>query len=170
MPRDPVHVLFLCRGNSARSIIAEAILARDGVGRFRGFSAGNQPRGEVHPLTLELLAALGVPTRGLRSKSLQEFAGSGAPSMSAVIVLCDDAPAESSPVLPGSPVTARWAIPDPTAFAWDDAAARSAFLEVYLALQARIARLVALPLDELDRESLREKLEEIGRLPGRPKA
>ena len=170
MHRDPFHVLFLCRGNSARSIIAEAILARDGEGRFRGFSAGNQPRGEVHPLTLELLSILGMPTRGLRSKSLQEFAGAGAPAMTAVITLCDDAPDESSPGLPGSPVSARWAIPDPTAFAWDDSAARAAFLDVYLALQARIARLLALPFDELDRESLRAKIEEIGRLPGRPTA
>lgn len=163
MTRKPVHILFLCTGNSARSILAEAILARDGHGRFRAFSAGIRPRGEIHPLTLELLVTLGIPTRGLRCKGLHEFAGSSAPEMDAVISVCEEPAAGSLPALPGSPVTARWEIPDPAKIPWDDNASRTAFLETYLALHGRIARLVALPFGSLSRETLRDRIEEIGR-------
>lgn len=162
MTRRPVAILFLCTGNSARSILAEAILSRDGNGRFRAFSAGIQPRGEIHPLTLELLGTLGIPARGLRCKGLQEFAGSSSPAMDAVISVCDEAPIEALPALPGSPVTARWRIPDPAKVPWDEAASRAAFLDAYLALHGRIARLIALPFGEMDRETLRNRLEEIG--------
>jgi arsenate reductase len=158
----PVNILFLCTGNSARSILAEAILTRDGKGRFRAFSAGILPRGEVHPLTLELLATLGMPTRGLRSKGLQEFAGTEAPVMDAVIVVCEQPAIEALPALPGAPLAARWEIPDPVAIDWDEAGSRAAFLDAYLALHARISRLVAIPVSALDREGFRACLEEIG--------
>jgi len=161
--RGPVNILFLCVGNSARSILAEAILSRDGGGRFRAFSAGIQPRGEIHRLTRELLTTLGIPSHGLRSKGLQEFAGTEAPVMDAVISVCDETAADAFPALPGAPVTARWGIPDPAAIDWDDAASRAAFLDAYLTLHARIARLIALPFDTLDRETLRDRLEEIGK-------
>jgi protein-tyrosine-phosphatase len=163
VPRRPVNILFLCTGNSAGSIIAEAILSRDGNGRFRAFSAGIQPRGEIHPLTLELLASLGIPTRDLRCKGLHEFAGAEAPVMDAVISVCDEPAIDAFPALPGSPVTARWGIPDPARIHWDDTASRAAFLDAYLSLHGRIARLVALPFETLDRDALRDRLEEIGR-------
>jgi len=163
MTQGTINILFLCTGNSARSILAEAILSRDGNGRFRAYSAGIRPRGEIHPLALELLATLGIPPRGLRSKGLQEFAGTEAPVMDAVISVCDAPAFEAFPALPGSPVTARWETPDPARTDWDDAASRAAFLETYLALHGRIARLVSLPFGAMDRESLRERLEEIGR-------
>jgi protein-tyrosine-phosphatase len=163
MTRKPFNILFLCTGNSARSILAEAILSRDGNGRFRAYSAGIQPRGEIHPLTLELLATLGIPPRGLRCKGLQEFAGSAAPAMDAVISVCDETAVDALPALPGSPVTARWETPDPARTDWDDAASRAAFLETYLALHGRIARLIALPIGAMDREALLNRLEEIGR-------
>lgn len=163
MPRSPVNILFLCVGNSARSILAEAILSRDGHDRFRAFSAGIRPRGKIHPLTLELLTTLGMPTLGLRSKGVQEFAGTGAPVMSAVIAVCDETAVDPFPALPGSPFAVKWGIPDPAAIDWDEAASRAAFLEAYLSLHGRIARLVALPFGTLDRETLRSRLEEIGK-------
>jgi arsenate reductase len=163
-PREdaPIHILFLCAGNSARSILAEAILNRIGDGRFRAFSAGTAPVGKVHPLTLELLATLGIPTRGLRSKGLQEYAGSAAPVMDAVVIVCEEPAIEALPALPGAPLSARWKIPDPVPIDWDDAASRAAFLDAYLALHARISRLVAIPPAAPDREGLRRCLEEIG--------
>ena len=163
MTRRPVNILFLCIGNSARSILAEAILSRFGPGRFRAFSAGTQPRGGIHRLTLELLTTLGIPTHGLRCKGLQEFAGTEAPVMDAVISVCDETAADAFPALPGSPVAVHWGIPDPAAIDWDDAASRAAFLEAYLSLHGRISRLVALPFGTLDREALRDRLEEIGK-------
>lgn len=163
MTQRPFRILFLCMGNSARSILAEAILSRSGPDRFRAFSAGIQPRGEIHPLTLELLATLGIPARGLRSKGLHEFAGTDAPAMDAVISVCEETTVEAFPALPGSPVTAHWGIPDPAAIDWDETASRASFLDAYLALQSRIARLVALPFGAMDRETLRNRLEEIGR-------
>jgi arsenate reductase len=162
MPK-PVNILFLCPGNSARSILAEAVLSRDGDGRFRAFSAGTNPLGEVHPLALELLATLGVPTRGLRSKGLQEFAGFGATAMDAVIDVSGESGREGLPALPGTPVFARWRIPDPAVVPWDEAASRTAFLETYLALHARISRLVGLPFPTLGREEIRSRIEEIDR-------
>ena len=156
------NILFLCRGNSSRSILAEAILNRLGAGRFRAFSAGILPRGEVHPLTLELLATLGIASDTLRSKGLQEFAGPSAPVMDAVIIVCEEPAIDAMPALPGAPLAARWEIPDPGAIDWDDAASRVAFLEAYLALHARISRLVAIPVATLDREGFRSRLEEIG--------
>ena len=163
-PREdaPVNILFLCAGNSARSILAEAILNRRGDVRFRAFSAGIAPHGKVHPLTLELLATLGMPTRGLRSKGLQEFAGSTAPVMDAVVLVCEEPAIEALPALPGAPLSTRWKIPDPIPIDWDDTASRAAFLDAYLALHARISRLVAIPAAALDREGLRSRLEEIG--------
>ncbi len=161
--RGPVNILFLCTGNSARSILAEAILSRDGDPRFRAFSAGTSPLGGVHPLALELLGTLGIPTRGLRSKGLQEFAGRGATAMDAVIDICDGSASGELPALPGAPVIARWKIPDPAVVPWDEAASRSAFLETYLALNARISRLIDLPFDTTPRDELRRRIEEIGR-------
>ena len=161
--REPVNILFLCAGNTARSILAEAILSRDGDGRFRGFSAGTSPQGEVHPLALELLATLGIPTRGLRSKGLQEFAGPGTAAMAAVIDIRDEAGNEGLPALPGGPVVARWRVPDPAVAPWDETASRTAFLDAYLALHARISRLLDLPFAALGREEIRSRLEEIDR-------
>ena len=163
MTQGPFRILFLCVGNSARSILAEAILSRFGAGRFRAFSAGIQPRGEIHPLTLELLATLGIPASGLRSKGLHEFAGTEVPAMDAVISVCEESAALAFPALPGSPVTAHWDIPDPARIDWDDTASRASFLDAYLALQSRITRLVALPFGAMDRGTLRNRLEEIGR-------
>ena len=163
MTQGPVNILFLCTGNSARGILAEAILSRDGIGRFRAFSAGIQPRGEIHPLTLELLATLGIPARGLRCKGLQEFAGTEAPVLDAVISVCDEAAVDALPALPGSPVFAHWGIPDPARTHWDDAASRAAFLDAYLALHGRIARLIAIPFGAMGREALQDRLGEIGR-------
>jgi protein-tyrosine-phosphatase len=159
----PLNVLFLCTGNSARSILAESIVNREGRGRFRGFSAGSAPKGEVHPQALNLLRALHYRTDGLRSKSWDEFAASGAPKLDFVFTVCDDAAAEVCPVWPGQPMTAHWGVPDPAAFQGSPAEVGAAFADTYRMLNNRIGVFLNLPLAALDRLSLQRRLDEIGR-------
>jgi arsenate reductase (thioredoxin) len=157
------NVLFLCSGNSARSILAEALIEHWGKGRFNGYSAGSFPRGAVHPLALDLLESGRLPTRGLRSKSRNEFARLGAPAMDFVFTVCDQAAGEACPVWPGNPVTAHWGVPDPATVIGSEAERCRAFLDAYLALENRIKIFVALPVDKLDRMALKRKVDEIGR-------
>ena len=157
------NVLFLCTGNSCRSIIAEAIMNREGLGRFRGFSAGSQPKGEVHPHALDLLATLNHPTGGLRSKSWNEFAAAGAPRLDFVFTVCDNAANEVCPVWPGQPMTAHWGIPDPAMAEGTEAEIRVAFADTYRMLANRISIFVNLPMTSLDRLTLQKRLDEIGR-------
>ncbi|MCX7961316.1 MAG: arsenate reductase ArsC [Burkholderiales bacterium] len=157
------NVLFLCTGNSARSILAEAYLNARGGGRFRAFSAGSRPAGRVNPFALELLAARGIATDALRSKSWDEFAQPSAPRMDLVITVCDSAAGEHCPFWPGQPITAHWGVPDPAAAAGDDEARRRAFAIAFERLRARIDRLLELPIESLDPRALRERLAEIGR-------
>lgn len=156
------NLLFLCTGNSARSILAEALLNRDGVGRFRAYSAGSQPKGEPHPAALALLAEQGFPLDGLRSKSWQEFAGADAPQMDLVITVCDSAAGETCPIWPGHPTTAHWGIEDPAAVVGDDQP--QAFFNAMTYLQRRISLLLNLPESELDALAWRDGVREIGRL------
>jgi protein-tyrosine-phosphatase len=156
----PHNVLFLCTGNSARSILAEAILNREGAGRFRAFSAGSYPKGQVHPAALRLLQGLGYETSDFRSKSWDEFARDGAPQLDFIITVCDNAAGEVCPVWPARPQTAHWGIPDPAAA--DGAAQQRAFEEAYGALRRRIEQFVALPLESLDEVTLKGKLRDIG--------
>jgi protein-tyrosine-phosphatase len=145
MAERPASVLFLCTGNSARSILAEALLNRDGGGRFRAFSAGSFPKGAVHPMALELLRDKGFPLAGLRSKSWDEFAGAGAPVLDLVITVCDNAAGETCPVWPGHPARAHWGIADPAAVEGDGQ--RAAFEETYRLLETRIADLLCRQAD-----------------------
>jgi arsenate reductase len=158
------NVLFLCTGNSARSILAEALINRLGEGRFRGFSAGSHPKGAVHPLSLELLESLGYPTAGYRSKGWEEFARPGAPELDFVFTVCDDAAGEVCPVWPGSPVTGHWGVPDPAAVEGDAIARKRVFVSVYRMLEKRIGLFASLRLEELDRLALKRKVDEIGDL------
>jgi arsenate reductase (thioredoxin) len=155
------NALFLCTGNSVRSILAEAILNKDGAGRFRAFSAGSSPKGEVHPAALKLLAELGFPTDGYRSKSWDEFAAEAAPELDFVFTVCDNAAGEACPVWPGQPMTAHWGIEDPAPVGSDhqDRAFRAAFY----ALQRRIQLFLALPLESIDELSLQTHLRDIGK-------
>jgi arsenate reductase len=157
------HVLFLCTGNSARSILAEAILERLGAGRFRAHSAGSHPKGRVHPLALALLRERGYDTAGLRSKSWDEFAQPGAPALDFVFTVCDDAAAEVCPAWPGRPLTAHWGMPDPAALEGPEDARRRVFLRTYLELARRIELFTSLPVEALDRLSLKARLDEIGK-------
>ena len=157
------NVLFLCTGNSARSVLAEAIVNRRGGGRFRGFSAGSHPKGEVHPMALALLRERGDDVRGLRSKSWDEFAAPGAPVLDFVITVCDDAAGETCPVWPGHPVTAHWGVEDPAAFEGPIDRQQQVFRRVYQALERRIELFTSLSLESLDRIRLQEGLAEIGR-------
>ncbi|MGE0667938.1 MAG: arsenate reductase ArsC [Sphingomonadales bacterium] len=157
------NVLFLCTGNSARSIIAEAIMNRLGMGRFKAFSAGSQPKGEVHPLAIELLKSLNHSTDGFRSKSWEEFAVPGAPQMDFVFTVCDNAANEVCPVWPGQPMSAHWGISDPAAVDGTDAPAHLAFAEAYRQLHNRISIFVSLPMKALDKVALQKRLDEIGR-------
>ncbi|HWA42580.1 MAG TPA: arsenate reductase ArsC [Hypericibacter adhaerens] len=163
MPERIFNVLFLCTGNSARSILAESILNRLGAGRFQAFSAGSHPKGAVHPLALELLAKLGYPTKNLRSKSWDEFAGWGAPPLDFVFTVCDDAAGEVCPVWPGQPMTAHWGLPDPAAVEGSPAEQHLAFAETYRLLNNRIGIFANLPLKSLDKLSLQKRIDEIGR-------
>ncbi len=158
----PYNVLFLCTGNSARSIMAEAILNRLGKDKFRAFSAGSDPKGAVHPGTLTLLNKLGYDTSGLRSKSWNEFAAPGAPALDFVFTVCDNAANEVCPVWPGQPMTAHWGIPDPAAVTGDDIAVARAFRNAYAALERRIELFAALPFKSLDRMALKKRLDQIG--------
>lgn len=162
MTDAPLNVLFLCTGNSARSILAEAIMNREGRGRFRAFSAGSHPRGEVNPHAIRLLESLHYETDGFRSKSWDEFAGPDAPKLDFVFTVCDDAAAEVCPIWPGQPMTAHWGMPDPAAVQGSDVEIALAFADTYRLLHNRIALLMSLPLDSLSRLSLQRRLDEIG--------
>jgi arsenate reductase len=164
MAEKVYNVLFLCTGNSARSIMAERLVERWGQGRFRGFSAGSHPKGEVHPLALDLLRRNGYLTDGLRSKDWAEFAEAGAPQMDFVFTVCDKAAAEICPVWPGQPITAHWGIADPAAVEGDEVARMLAFYTAFRELQNRISIFVNLPIQSLDKLKLQEKLDEIGRM------
>jgi arsenate reductase len=160
----PFNVLFLCTGNSARSIMAEAILNKHGTGKFNGFSAGSQPKGRVHPRTLELLDSLGYETGGFRSKSWDEFAQPGAPPLDFIFTVCDNAAGESCPLWPGKPMTAHWGIPDPAEATGSEAEIALAFREAYAMLLRRIELFTALPFDRLDQMTIGARLRDIGRL------
>ena len=159
------NVLFLCTGNSARSIMAESILRQVGAGRFRAFSAGSHPAGRVNPFALELLERNRMPTDGLRSKNWDEFATPGAPKLDFVFTVCDNAAGEVCPVWPGQPMTAHWGIPDPAAVEGSDEDKRKAFAEASRTLLNRIRIFASLPLAKLDRLSLQRKLDELGKSP-----
>lgn len=158
------NVLFLCTGNSARSILAEALLNRDGAGRFHAYSAGSQPKGEPHPAALALLSDQGFPLDGLRSKNWDEFAAPGAPQMDLIITVCDSAAGETCPIWPGHPTSAHWGIEDPAAVEGDGQ--RQAFLNAMTFLQRRISLLLSLPDAELDTFAGRQRVREIGRTEG----
>jgi arsenate reductase (thioredoxin) len=160
----PYNVLFLCTGNSARSIIAEAILNKVGAGTFRGYSAGSHPKGRVHPETLKLLQSLDYDIGALRSKSWDEFAGPGAPPIDFVFTVCDNAAAETCPYWPGQPMTAHWGVPDPVAATGTLAEMALAFKDTYRMLNQRIGIFTSLPLRSLDRLTLQNKLKDIGRI------
>lgn len=156
------NVLFLCTGNSARSLMAEAILKREAPGRFRAFSAGSHPRGTPHPFTLDLLQGLNHDTGFARSKSWDEFARPDAPQMHFVFTVCDKAAQETCPVWPGQPMSAHWGVPDPARATGSDAEKRVAFTETYRMLRNRISVFTQLPIDTLDQFSLQKRLDEIG--------
>jgi arsenate reductase len=162
------NVLFLCTGNSARSIFGEVLTNHWGRGRFRGYSAGSHPRGEVNPLTLELLRQLRFPTDGLRSKDWEEFARPGAPRMDFVFTVCDRAHAEVCPVWPGQPMSAHWGIPDPAGAEGNEAQRMMAFREAFRALENRIKIFVNLPISSLDKVRLQQRLDDIGQSTGQP--
>ncbi len=170
MPDAPTghvyNVLFLCTGNSARSILAESILARDGAGHFRAFSAGSAPKGEVNPFALKVLAAYGYPSEGFRSKSWLEFAVPGAPVMDFVVTVCDNAAGEACPIWPRQPMTAHWGIEDPAAVEGADIGKEAAFNAAFRYLKNRISVFTALPIAKLDRLALGAKLREIGQMAG----
>ena len=164
MSDRPFNVLFLCTGNSARSIMAEAILNKIGAGKFRAFSAGSQPEGRVHPEALQLLQSLGYDTSSFRSKSWSEFADPGAPVLDFVFTVCDNAAGEVCPVWPGQPMTAHWGVPDPAEAKGTPAEVALASKDAYRMLNQRIGIFTSLPLRSLDRLSLQSKLREIGRM------
>jgi arsenate reductase (thioredoxin) len=161
MTHRPFRVLFLCTGNSARSVLAEAVLDRLGAGRFEAYSAGSHPVGQVNPFTLELLQEYGYETDKLRSKSWDEFAGPGAPVMDAIITVCDNAAGEVCPVWPGHPAAAHWDFEDPAAFQGSRAEKRQRFEEIYQQIYRRMEQLASLPLETLD-DAAREKLTSLG--------
>jgi arsenate reductase (thioredoxin) len=158
----PYNVLFLCTGNSARSVLAEVLLEHWGRGRFKAYSAGSFPKGAVHPLALDLLENADLDTRGLRSKSWDEFAEPGAPEMDFVFTVCDRAGGEICPIWPGNPVTAHWGVADPAAVEGAQAEKRKAFREVYLVLENRIKLFTSLRLEALDRLAVKRRVDEIG--------
>lgn len=163
MPDRPYHVLFLCTGNSARSIMAEAIMNQVGGGRFRAYSAGSHPTGRVNPFALELLRSNRLPTDGLASKAWDEFAQPDAPVLDFVITVCDNAAGEVCPLWPGRPMTAHWGVPDPAAVEGDADAKRRAFSDASHILTNRIRLFASLPLATLDRLALKSRLDAIGR-------
>lgn len=156
------NVLFLCTGNSARSILAESILNKDGAGRFRAYSAGSQPKGEVNPLALKVLESYDYPAEGFRSKGWEEFSGPDAPVMDFVFTVCDDAAGETCPVWPGHPMTAHWGIEDPSHVEGNDIERERAFVTALRYLENRIKLFMALPFDQLDAMALRAHVREIG--------
>jgi protein-tyrosine-phosphatase len=163
MARQTFNVLFLCTGNSARSIMAEVMLNAMGQGRFHAFSAGSHPKGAVHPHAIQLLQKNRLPTEGLRSKGWDEFARPGAPALDFVFTVCDQAAGEMCPVWPGQPMTAHWGIEDPAAVRGTDQDVHRAFFRAYNQLHHRLSIFVSLPMDKLDRLTLQRRLDEIGR-------
>lgn len=164
---EPVYnVLFLCTGNTARSILAEGILRKDGAGRFCAFSAGSQPKGKVNPLALKVLEAYGYPSHGYRSKNWDEFTGPDAPRMDFIFTVCDSAAGEACPIWPGHPATAHWGIEDPAAVEGSDIEKERAFVQAFKYLHKRIELFLNLPLDRLDAAGLHRRLGEIGRSEG----
>jgi arsenate reductase (thioredoxin) len=161
--QDPLNVLFLCTGNSARSILAECILNREGQGKFKAYSAGSMPAGKVNPFALNLLRKLNYDVSGLRSKSWEEFEGPDAPALDFVFTVCDNAANEVCPIWPGQPMTAHWGVPDPAAVEGSDAERAFAFGDTYRMLSQRISIFVNLPLASLNRLSLQKHLDEIGK-------
>lgn len=159
----PYQVLFLCTGNSARSILAEAFLNAAGQGRFVAHSAGSHPSGRVHPMAIDLLERQRIATSGLRSKSWEEFGQAGSPKLDFVFTVCDNAAAETCPVWPGQPMTAHWGVADPAAVRGSDEEVRKAFLQAFTTLSNRIRLLLSLPMDKLDRLALQNRLHDIGR-------
>jgi arsenate reductase (thioredoxin) len=166
MSEQPYNVLFLCTGNSARSIIAEAILNKIGGGKFVAYSAGSQPKGQVNPHTIQLLQNLGYETSSLRSKSWHEFAKPGAAPLDFTFTVCDNAAGETCPVWPGQPMTAHWGVPDPAEAQGTPAEVAFAFKDAYRMLNQRIGIFVALPIRSLDQLSLQKRLQEIGHMEG----
>jgi arsenate reductase len=156
------NVLFLCTGNSARSILAESLLHHWGKDRFRAFSAGSFPKGEVHPMALDLLRSLGLPAEAMRSKSWDEFAAPGAPRMDFVFTVCDQAAGEVCPLWPGTPITAHWGVPDPAAVEGSEPERRNAFRDALRALETRIKLFASMPIEKLDRLARQHMVEEIG--------
>jgi protein-tyrosine-phosphatase len=163
MSRTPFNVLFLCTGNTARSIMAEVMLNAMGQGRFKAYSAGSHPKGVVNPYTIELLQKNRLATEGLRSKDWEEFAKPGSPALDFVFTVCDAAAGEVCPVWPGQPMTAHWGIPDPAAIEGSDEDKRKAFFKAYNQLHHRLSIFVNLPMDKLDRLTLQRRLDEIGK-------
>ena len=167
MSDGPLHnVLFLCTGNSARSVLAETYLNSAGDGRFRAYSAGSHPKGAIHPMTLDTLRIAHLPTVGLRSKSWDEFAAAGAPKMDFVITVCDSAAGEMCPVWPGQPITAHWSFADPAAFEGREVEQRAFFLEIFRQIRNRLDIFCNLPIARLGRLALKKELDDIGRKPG----
>ncbi len=160
------NVLFLCTGNTARSVLAEGILRKDGEGRFRAFSAGSQPKGTVNPFAIEVLGQFGYPTDGFRSKSWDEYAGPDAPVMDFVFTVCDSAAGEACPVWPGRPSTAHWGIEDPAAVEGSDIEKKRAFVEAFRLMRNRIGAFTALPVEKLDAATLTARLKAIGAMEG----
>ena len=163
MSQPLYNVLFLCTGNSARSILAEVLINRWWAGKFAGYSAGSHPKGEVNPLTLRFLRRVGLSTEGLRSKSWDEFARPGAPLLDFVFTVCDQAAGEVCPVWPGQPITAHWGVQDPSAVEGSDEAKLAAFNKVFRELESRIKIFCSLPLASLDRVRIKEHVDELGR-------
>jgi arsenate reductase (thioredoxin) len=168
-PSRPFNVLFLCTGNSARSILAEAILNRIGGDRFRAYSAGSHPKGAVNPAALKLLAGMGHPTADLRSKPWDEFAGTEAPPLDFVFTVCDNAAGEVCPIWPGQPMTAHWGVPDPAAVEGSEAEVALAFADAYRVLNNRVGLFANLPIASLTRLSLQHRLDEIGQSADAPR-
>src|SRR5438093_2622115 len=166
MSARPFNVLFLCTGNSARSIMAEAILNKLGAGKFHAYSAGSQPKRQVNPHAIQLLQSLGYDTSGFRSKSWNEFAKPGAPALDFAFTVCDNAAGETCPVWPGQPMTAHWGVPDPAEARGSPAEVALAFKDAYRMLHQRIGIFVALPIRSLDQLTLQKRLQEIGRMDG----
>jgi arsenate reductase (thioredoxin) len=166
MPELIYNVLFLCTGNSARSIMAESILRKNGLGRFRAFSAGSQPKGAVNPFAIKVLKSFDYATDDLRSKSWQEFASPDAPVMDFVFTVCDNAAGETCPVWPGQPMTAHWGIEDPAEVEGTDIQKEAAFVEAFRLLNNRVSIFTSLPMGSIDRLSLAKQLRDIGRIDG----
>ena len=164
MPPREFNVLFLCTGNSARSVMAECAISRWGTGKFKGFSAGSHPSGIIHPMTLELLNELNYETSNLRSKSWDEFARPGSPPLDFVFTVCDQAAAEECPVWPGQPITAHWGVRDPVAFQGGNDEKRRFFFRIYSELENRIKIFTSLRIEALDSFALRQRVREIGKI------